>query len=115
MLYTEKFKPGSVSVLAPAKGGGEDLLASRDFKATVQATRGSELEAGHRVQDIKPGLVCYEVERPDGSLMEHKVMNFNNTTCQFKKNIIFLGHNNITRARLLSWREFIDKLKFTDN
>ena len=115
VLYTEKFKPGSVSMLAPLRGAGEDLLATRDFKATVQATKGSELEAGQRVHDIKPGLVCYEVERGDGSMFEHKVKNFNNTIVQFKKNVIFLGHNKITRGRLLSWREFIDKLKFTDN
>ena len=44
VLYTEKFKPGCVSMLAPIKE--QDLLATRDFKATVQATRGSELEAG---------------------------------------------------------------------
>ena len=70
VLYTEKFKPGNVSMLAPI-ASNQDLLASSDFKATVQATRGSELESGHRVQDIKPGLVCYTVERPDdGSLVE---------------------------------------------
>ena len=33
----------------------------------------------------------------------------------FKKNIIFVCQNRVLRARLLSWREFIDKLKFTDN
>ena len=33
----------------------------------------------------------------------------------FKKNIIFICQNRIIRARHLSWREFIDKLKFTDN
>ena len=70
VLYTEKFKPGNVSMLAPIVSN-QDLLASSDFKATVQATRGSELESGHRVQDIEPGLVCYTVERPDdGSLVE---------------------------------------------
>lgn len=42
-------------------------------------------------------------------------MNFNNSITQFKKNIIFICQNKIMRARLLSWREFIDKLKFTDN
>lgn len=42
-------------------------------------------------------------------------MSFNNTMCQYKKNIIFLGQNTISRARMYSWREFIDKLKFTDN
>lgn len=86
-----------------------------DFKATVEGTRASELEIGHTVKDIKPGLVTYHVERPDGTQVERKVLNFNNTICQFKKNIIFIGSNNIYRARLLSWREFIDKLKFTDN
>jgi len=117
VLYTEKFKPGCV-IETLAKGGdpSSDLLISRDFKATVEATRGSELEVGHRVPDIRPGLVSYEVERPDGSVVEHKVMNFNNTVCHYKKNVIFLGSSStITRARLLSWREFIDKLKFTDN
>ena len=49
VLYTEKFKPGNVSMLAPIKGPGQDLLASSDFKATVEATKGSELEAGYRV------------------------------------------------------------------
>ena len=43
------------------------------------------------------------------------MINFNNTICQYKKNIIFLGTTKIYRARLLSWREYIDKLKFTDN
>ena len=88
---------------------------SHDFKATVEGTKASELETGHLVRDIKPGVVTYHLERPDGSTFENKVMNFNNTICQYKKNIIFLGAAKIYRARLLSWREFIDKLKFTDN
>ena len=51
----------------------------------------------------------------DGAMAERKVFNFNNTICQFKKNIIFIASSKIYRARLLSWREFIDKLKFADN
>ena len=35
--------------------------------------------------------------------------------CQYKKNIIFIGSSKLYRARLLSLREFIDKLKFIDN
>ena len=93
------------------------MLISLDFKATVEGTRASELETGHLVKDIKPALVTYHVEHPDGngSLVERKVLNFNNTICQYKKNIIFIGSSKIYRARLLSWREYIDKLKFTDN
>ena len=116
VLYTEKFKPGDVSHL-DIQHPGQDILISLDFKATVEGTRASELETGHMVKDIKPGLVTYHVDHPDGngSIVERKVLNFNNTICQYKKNIIFLGSNKIYRARLLSWREFIDKLKFTDN
>ena len=88
---------------------------SREFKAVVEGTKASELEKGHMIRDIKPGVVTYNIDRQDGSRVENKVMNFNNTICQYKKNIIFLGQSKIYRARLLSWREFIDKLKFTDN
>lgn len=113
VLYTEKFKPGDVSQIAAQSQG--DAIVSHDFKATVEGTKASELETGHLVRDIKPGVVTYHLERPDGSTFENKVMNFNNTICQYKKNIIFIGASKIYRARLLSWREFIDKLKFTDN
>ena len=88
---------------------------SRDFKNTVEGTKASELETGHIIREIKPGVVTYFTERNDGTKVESKVMNFNNTICQYKKNIIFIGTQKIHRARLLSWREFIDKLKFTDN
>ena len=82
VLYTEKFKPGDVSQLE-IQQPGQDLLISLDFKATVEGTRASELETGHMVKDIKPGLVTYQVDHPDGngSLIERKVLNFNNTIC----------------------------------
>ncbi|MFO0116295.1 MAG: hypothetical protein ACK521_01275 [bacterium] len=41
--------------------------------------------------------------------------NFNNTITKFQKSIIFAGSRTLTRARLLSWREYIEKLKFSDN
>lgn len=47
VIYTEKFKPGSLIKNLSTKGHpGEDLIVNRDFKATVEATRGSELETG---------------------------------------------------------------------
>ena len=64
---------------------------SREFKAVVEGTKASELEKGHMIRDIKPGVVTYNIDRQDGSRVENKVMNFNNTICQYKKNIIFLG------------------------
>lgn len=33
----------------------------------------------------------------------------------FKKNIIYICEKRVMMARLFSWREYIDKLKFTDN
>ena len=67
------------------------------------------------IRDIKPGVVSYTTERIEGTKIENKVLNFNNTICCFKKNIILIGQSKIYRARHLSWREYIDKLKFTDN
>lgn len=52
VLYTEKFNPGSVTQMT------ENML-SRDFKSTVEGTKASELEVGHIVSSIRPGLVTY--------------------------------------------------------
>lgn len=52
VIYTEKFQPGSlVSSMMDERPwsnqlGLEDLLVNRTFKATVEATQGSELETG---------------------------------------------------------------------
>ena len=42
-------------------------------------------------------------------------MNFNNTVTKFKKNLLYVGNKQLMRGRLLSWREYLEKLKFTDN
>lgn len=34
-------------------------MMSREFKATVEGTKASELETGHTIKDIKPGVVTY--------------------------------------------------------
>lgn len=34
-------------------------MMSREFKATVVGTKASELETGHTIKDIKPGVVTY--------------------------------------------------------
>ena len=65
VVYTEKFKPGSlVKSLADERPwsdrlGCEDLLVNRNYKATVEATKGSELETGQIIKDTKPGLIIY--------------------------------------------------------
>ena len=90
----------------------EDIIVNNVFKDTIEGTKASELEKGYKVQNIKTGVVSY---RPTEQAALAKVMNFNNSISHFKKNIVFVCQNKIMRARLLSWREFIDKLKFTDN
>jgi hypothetical protein len=109
VLYTEKFQPGECKHL---ELNNEDIIVNNVFKDTIEGTKASELEKGYRVQNIKTGVVSY---RPTEQAALAKVMNFNNSISQFKKNIVFVCQNKIMRARLLSWREFIDKLKFTDN
>ena len=109
VLYTEKFQPGECKHLELAN---EDILVNNVFKESIEGTKASELERGYKVHDIKSSVVTYRVS---DSSAPSKVMNFNNSISQFKKNIIFICQNKIMRARLLSWREFIDKLKFTDN
>ena len=109
VLYTEKFQPGECKHL---ELNNEDIIVNNVFKDTIEGTKASELEKGYRVQNIKTGVVSY---RPSDQAAVAKVMNFNNSISMFKKNIVFVCQNKIMRARLLSWREFIDKLKFTDN
>lgn len=85
-----------------------------DFKATVNGTKeAAELEKGHLIKDIKPSLINYQVSTPDGQSVERKVFNFNNSICQYEKYIIFICSSKIYQAKLLSWREFLDKLKFS--
>lgn len=95
----------------------EELCVNRDFKAIIEGTKASELETGYLIRDIKPGVVCMLGDSigHDGERQKIKIVSFNNTICQYEKSIIFLGGSKIYRARLLSWREYIDKLKFTDN
>ena len=40
-------------------------------------------------------------------------MNFNPTIKQNKQNIVFLGHNSIQRAKVFTWREYIDHIQAT--
>ena len=121
VVYTEKFQPGSyhqfLEEIKDDKGNlSQTVVYWKEFKAAVEGTRASELESGHTIKDIKPSLLTYQIPvNDDGAMAERKVFNFNNTICQFKKNIIFIASSKIYRARLLSWREFIDKLKFADN
>lgn len=121
VVYTEKFQPGSyhqfLEEIKDDKGNlTQTVIYWKEFKAAVEGTRASELESGHTIKDIKPSLLTYHIPvNDDGAMAERKVFNFNNTICQYKKNIIFIASSKIYRARLLSWREFIDKLKFADN
>ena len=57
------------------------------FKDTIEGTKASELEKGYKIHDIKTGVVTY---RPTELSAPAKVMNFNNSITQFKKNIIFI-------------------------
>ena len=82
VLYTDKFQPGYVKKLEIGRSA-DDILVNRDFKATVEGTKASELETGHLIKDIKPGVVTYEGEEigGNGQRQQLKVINFNNTIC----------------------------------
>ena len=44
-----------------------------------------------------------------------KSVNFNNTICQYKKDILVIGQLKLSHVRILSWSEYIDKLRFSEN
>lgn len=58
------------------------------------------METKEKVMDIKTHTA------------EKKLVNFNNTICRYRNSIILIGKTKLAHARLLSWAEYIDKLKF---
>jgi hypothetical protein len=59
VLYTDKFQPGDINQLS-MNSPNEEIVVNRDFKATVEGTKASEMETGHIIKDIKPGVVTYQ-------------------------------------------------------
>ena len=44
-----------------------------------------------------------------------KSVNFNNTICQYNKDILVIGQLKLSHVRILSWKEYMDKLRFSEN
>jgi hypothetical protein len=106
ILYTTKFQPGDYKYL-DVESGKDDLYQSV-FKEAVSSSKHSELWHGFDFNDIRRGVIAINNNKQQFS-------NFNNTITKFQKSIIFAGSRTLTKARLLSWREYIEKLKFSDN
>lgn len=120
MIYTEKFRPGEISDLDLNRTAGEDIILNANFQGTVEGTKASELETGHIICDLRRSFLKVpsgeKSDRiPTGSQMLKQNSFYNNSVTHFKKNIIFICEKRVMMARLFSWREYIDKLKFTDN
>ena len=106
VLYTKDFADGNVEVFNKGKHLGLHITDGQFFKQSIKDTRASVLDKGHVNRKIKT-----ELNENDQKIS----VNFNNTICKHKKNILVIGDSDIYRARLLSWTEFIDKLRFEDN
>ena len=103
VLYTKDFNKGSVHAFEKGKQLGLHITESQHFKRAITETKVCELETGYKNDKIKK-----ETSEP-------WPINFNNTMCQYRKNILMIGDSEIYQARLLSWTEFIDKLRYEDN
>ena len=67
---------------------------------TTTETQDGDLETNKKVLELKTHTA------------DKNQVNFNNTICCYRKSIILIGKTKLHHARLLSWREYIDKLKF---
>ena len=100
VLYTKKFHAGDYTMIDVS---GEHLLKIQ-LARTVELTRFAELETGHEVSSLRAAVIsgC-------------QTMNFNNVIFRFKRSIIYLGQNQLHKSRLYTWREYLEKLRHTDN
>ena len=71
----------------------------------LEESKECELEHGNKMLDIKKYLISDVT----------KSVNFNNTICQYNKDILVIGHSKLRHVRILSWSEYIDKLRFSEN
>lgn len=81
----------------------DDLIQSV-FKQTVLVTKHSELESGFEINEIRRSVIAIKSNPQQFS-------NFNNTISKYQKKIVFAGQRNLTVVRLLSWREYLCKMK----
>jgi hypothetical protein len=70
----------------------------------IEVTQHSELEKGFDIAEIKTSV-----------LQVQQVVNFTQSVKRYKNQIFFLGTKQIVRAKVFTWREFIDYIKFKEN
>ena len=99
VVYTRGFIQGEVDVFNKERRLGINIKAGQQFKNAIMQASKCELEKGHINQTI---------------ITTH-ASNVNNTMCQYKKNILAIGDHEIYHARMFSWTEYIDKLRYFDN
>lgn len=105
MLYTTKFYPGHFNILDTPNRTNYDDILNNTFKKVIEVTQHAELEKGFEVADIKSNL-----------LQAHQtVMNYNQSVKKYKNSIFFMCGKTVLKAKVFTWKEYLDYLKFKEN
>ena len=97
ILHTKKFQPGDFTAMNTSDDSIRQNIA---LKEIIETTKYAEFEAWHQVSGYD--LVFLKVL---------KSVIFNNVVHKHRRNLIYLCQDQIVKAKIFTWREYIAKIK----